>query len=136
MIRVIYGEKGMGKTKIIIESANKMAEEIKGDIVFLDHNTKLMYDLNRRIRFTNISEFQVKGQSAFIGFLSGVLSQNYDIEVVYIDGLNYILDQGAEELKSLFDNLKSLSEKTNTKFFITINGKNQEMPEYLKEYIA
>ena len=134
MIRVIYGEKGMGKTKILIDTANNMALEGKGDVVFIDDSNQLMYDLKSKIRFINVSEFPVTSQAGFLGFISGIVSQDYDIEGIFIDGLNYIVKQKADELEDLFDNLKAISEKYQINFFITVNVKTDEVPEFLKEF--
>ena len=134
MIRVIYGEKGMGKTKILIDTANNMALEGKGDVVFIDDSNQLMYDLKSSIRFINVSDFPVKCQTELLGFICGIVSQNYDIEGIFIDGLNYIVKQKAAELKEIFDNLKTISEKYQINFYITINVKSDEVPEFLKEF--
>jgi hypothetical protein len=136
MIKVIYGEKGMGKTKILIDSANRMAGEAKGDVVFIDDSTQLMYDLNHKVRFVNVSEFPSMGSEGFFGFLCGILSQNYDIEGIFIDGLNYITGRKAEELEAFFAKLQQISEKVKIEFFITINGMDGKLPEFLKQYIA
>ena len=134
MIRVIYGEKGMGKTKILIDTANNMALEGKGDVVFIDDSNQLMYDLKSNIRFINVSDFPIKCQNGVLGFICGIVSQNYDIEGIFIDGLNYIVKQKAAELKEIFDNLKTISEKFQINFYITINVKSDEVPEFLKEF--
>ncbi len=134
MIRVIYGEKGMGKTKILIDTANNMALESKGDVVFIDDSNQLMYDLKSNIRFINISDFPITCQTGFLGFICGIVSQDYDIEGIFVDGLNYIVKQKAAELKELFDSLKALSEKYQVNFYITMNVKSDEVPEFLKEF--
>ena len=134
MIKVIYGPKGMGKTKILIDTANKLVLEAKGHVVFIDDTTQLMYDLKHEIRFVNVSDFPFLGLEGFFGFICGILSQNYDIEGVFIDGLNYITKQKATDLEPYFKNLKDVSEKFKIDFFITINGATEEMPEFLKQY--
>lgn len=134
MIRVIYGEKGMGKTKILVDTANNMALEGNGDVVFIDDSNQLMYDLKSSIRFINVSDFPIKGQAGVLGFLCGIVSQNYDTEAIFIDGLNYIVKQKAAELNELFDSLKAVSEKYRIDFYITMNVKADEVPEFLKEF--
>lgn len=136
MIKVIYGEKGMGKTKILIDTANKMIQEAKGDVVFIDDSTQLMYDLKHEVRFVNVSDFPFMGSDGFLGFICGILSQNYDIEGIFIDGLNYITKQKAADLRGFFENLQTVSLKEDIDFFITINGINEELPEFLKQYTA
>lgn len=133
MIKVIYGEKGMGKTKILIDTANKLSTEGSGDVVFIDDSTQLMYDLKHEIRFVNMTDFPVMDTSGFFGFLCGVLSQDYDIEGIFIDGLNYIVKKKAGELEDFFEKLGIVEKKTGIKFFITINGNNDDIPAFLKE---
>jgi hypothetical protein len=135
MVKVIYGEKGTGKTKIIVEKANKLAEEGQDIIVFLDYNNRLMYDLKRNVRYTNVSDFPINGQDGFIGMLCGIISQNYDIKYIFIDGLNRMLKQDAGEMKGLFDVIKDLSNKNRIDFFIALSGKTEEMPQFLLEYV-
>ena len=135
MVKVIYGVKGTGKTKTLIETANNMALESKGDIVFIDDCNELMYDLKHNIRFVNVSEFPVKGNAAFLGFICGIISEDYDIEGIFIDGLTYITNQKIEFLESFFRELNEVSLKYNIKFFISINGETTNLPEFLKEYI-
>lgn len=135
MVNVIYGVKGTGKTKTLIENANNMVAESKGDIVFIDDCNELMYDLKHNIRFINVSEFPVKGNSAFLGFICGVIAEDYDIEGIFIDGLTYITNQNVEFMENFFREVNEISLKYNIKFFISINGDIASVPEYLKEYI-
>lgn len=134
MIRVLYGEKGKGKTKILVSRANELVETCPGDVVFLDDSDDLIYKLDRRIRFINVMEFPVKGVSGFLGFICGIVSQDYDIDNIFIDGLTYILNQQADSLEEFFIDLKQISEKYGIDFHISINGKEDSMPEYLKEF--
>ncbi len=134
MIKVVYGPKGMGKTKILIDTANKLAQEAKGVVVFIDSSSQLMYDLKHEVRFVNVSDFPLSGCDGFLGFVCGILSQNYDIEGIFIDGLNYITKQKAAELGNFLENLETVAEKVNIDFYITLNGMNEEVPEFLKKY--
>lgn len=136
MIKVIYGPKGMGKTKILIDTANILAQKGKGAVVFIDDTTQLMYDLKHEVRFVNVSDFPFLGCEGFLGFICGILSQNYDIEGIFIDGLNYIVKQKAPELEGFFKGLREVSEKENIDFYITINGDADLLPEYLNQYIT
>ena len=50
MIQFIIGEKGKGKTKVLLEKANAQIKEANGNIVYLDKSAQHMYELNNRIR--------------------------------------------------------------------------------------
>jgi len=49
MIKIIYGPKGTGKTKIIIDEANSKIETAKGHLIFITNTKRYMYDLKREI---------------------------------------------------------------------------------------
>jgi chromosomal replication initiation ATPase DnaA len=134
MIKVLYGPKGTGKTKLLVSSANKKSQEAQGAVVFIDDSTKLMYDLKHEVRFVNVSEFPKLNNDGFFGFLCGILSQNYDIEGIFIDRLNFITKENMQDFEGFFKKLDQLEQKTKTEFFITFNGLIEEMPAFLNKY--
>lgn len=135
MIKVIYGKKGMGKTKMLIDSANKLASEGSGAVVFIDYSNQLMYDLKHNIRFINVSEFPVDCSKALLGFLCGLVAGNYDIDGVFIDGLTYIIKENADGLEEFFTALSEIAKKYNVKCYMSVNGDEGAAPEYLKEFL-
>jgi hypothetical protein len=135
MIKVFYGEKGMGKSKMMVQMANEYADKQRGDVVFIDDSNDLMYQLKYQIRFTDISVYPVRGADQFFAFICGIVSQNYDIEGIFIDGLTYIVKEDVTALDVFFKNLDALSEKYNINFVLSINGVTNEMPEFLKPYV-
>jgi len=134
MIKVIYGPKGTGKTKTLVDAANEMAKNAKGTVVFIDNSKQLILSLDHKIRFVNVSDFPPMSDDVFFGFICGILSQNYDIEGIFVDRLNLIIKEKADRLEMFFKNLEKLGEKTNVSFFITISGLAEEMPLFLKKY--
>ncbi len=135
MVKVLYGKKGSGKTKNMIDSANSLAADCKGYVVFIDDSNQLMYDLKHEVRFINVSEFPVLSPDAFLGFVCGIVSANYDVDGIFIDGLTYIVKENINELKGFVEVINKLSTQFNVKFYISINGDAETMPEFLKEYI-
>ena len=135
MVKVLYGRKGMGKTKQLLEKANNLAKEIPGVVVFIDDSNELLIKLSHKIRFINILDYPVSGSEAFLGFLCGVVSQNYDIETIFIDGLTYIVHQDADSLKKFFDGVSNISKEHNVHFYMSINGDESNIPDFIKEYI-
>ena len=134
MISVIYGRKGMGKTKILIDAANKSVDDYRGEVVFIDDSNQLMYDLKHEIRFINVRDFPVSCQNSFTGFVCGIIAENYDINSIFIDGLTYILKEDIKTMEPLFQNLDELSTRFNIDFNISINGDPETMPVYLVKY--
>ncbi len=135
MIKVFYGKKGMGKTKKMLEHANTLAGESNGNVVYIDDSNELLVKLSHKIRFINILDYPVSGAEAFLGFICGVASQNYDIETVFIDGLTYIVHQDAQSLKLFFSGVDKISKEHNVHFYISINGDENKIPEFITPYI-
>ncbi len=133
MIKVYFGPKGMGKTKLLIDNANKLSEKCKGVIVFVDNSNEHMYDLKHEIRFTNISEYPVACSKTMLGFICGMVSQDYDIEGIFIDGLTYIIGTD-EKMDGFFKELEKISSKNSISFYISINGEKNMIPEYLNKF--
>ena len=50
MVQLIVGKKGKGKTKCLLDKVNTEVKNVLGSVVFLDKNTKHMYELNNKIR--------------------------------------------------------------------------------------
>lgn len=136
MIQVIIGQKGTGKTKALIDMANRALREAKGEIVFVDGDNRRMMELNHAIRFINAKEFEATDLKVFYGFLSGIISGNYDIECIYIDGLMDIVKEKLEKMERFMFDVKRLSDKFNIRFIITMNGDPASVPAFLKEFIA
>jgi AAA+ ATPase superfamily predicted ATPase len=136
MIKVIYGEKGTGKTKILVGAANDLAVERKGDVVFIDDSNQLIYDLKHEIRFVNVADYPITGPDEFLGFICGIIAQDYDVEGIFIDGLTYILKQSLDTLEQFFSRLAQISEKFKVDFNISINGKMDTIPAFISEYVV
>ena len=99
MIKVVYGPKGTGKTKIIIDEANSKVAGAKGHLIFITNTKRYMYDLHRDIRVIDTNDFMVAGEEALIGFVKGVVAANNDNEYLFIDGAARIAGKpmGADE---------------------------------------
>ncbi|MBR6934617.1 MAG: hypothetical protein IKH41_03940 [Clostridia bacterium] len=134
MIKVFYGKKGTGKTKHMLEAANAASKETNGSVVYIDDSNELLVKLSHKIRFINILDYPVFGSDAFLGFICGVVSQNYDIETIFIDGLTYIVHQDVDSLKKFFDGIAKISAEHNVGFYISINGDEETMPSFIKPY--
>jgi len=136
MIKVICGKKGVGKTRNLVEATNNMSEESSGDVVFIDKTSKSMYDLRHKVRFINLSEFPVTIDRAcsFLGFLCGMISEDYDIKGVFVDDLLKIVDDEIENLQSFFEDIDRIVSKFNIDFYFSIEGDTESIPEFIKKY--
>jgi ABC-type branched-subunit amino acid transport system ATPase component len=136
MIKFIIGPKGTGKTKTLVEMANKSLKECKGEIVFINGENRHMIELNHRVRFINAKEFGIRELNVFYGFLAGIIARNYDTDQIYIDGLLDIIGKDKSEIERFIFDVKKLSDRFDIRFTITMNGNPDSVPAFLKEYIA
>ena len=135
MIQLIIGEKGKGKTKILLEKANTEIQSAHGNIVYVDKCKQHMYELNRRVRLIDISDYPVKNKEAFIGFLCGLLSQDNDLEQIYLDSFLKIMCLTTEEVPAALEQLISISDNFHVTFIISISVTKDMLPEYMHAFV-
>ena len=133
MINLIYGKKGSGKSKRLLSMANTEVDKAHGNIVYLDDNNRCMYDLKHQIRFINTSEYSISNTDQLYGFVCGILSRDFDISSIYIDGLKKMAKYDGDDLKKLIERLDSIFK--DIKAYIVVSG-GDDIPEYLNKYIT
>ena len=107
-MKIIYGPKGTGKTKQIIDLANGVLEQAKGHAVFITDTTRYTYDLKFQIKFLDVKAFGVKGEEAFTGFVKGIVAASGDNEYIFIDGIARICDKPLAEITGIFSEIEKL----------------------------
>lgn len=135
MIKVICGRKGSGKTKRIVELANKTAETAKGSVAFLDDDNKFMYDLRHEIRFINYNDFGIRNSSVLEGVIIGLLAGNYDMETIFVDGILRVIPEKAADLDEFFGELEKITNKAGATIIFTVSLDQDELPEFIKKYV-
>ena len=135
MIEFVYGAKGSGKTKKMIEMANAEVDKAKGDILFINDRDKYRVTVDTKIRFVNSDDFNIKGEEELYGFISGVIAGNYDVDVVYIDNLLRIINaNGPEDIEGLLKKLDVIQKKQEIKFVLSLSCDEKASPECIKNY--
>ena len=135
MIQVIAGKKGSGKTKRIIDMANKASQESKHDIVFIDDDNRYMFDLRHEVRFINAGDYNLVSDQMFMGFLAGAVAQNFDVGLILIDAFKKLIKCELDTTQWLFDRLEALSEKHSVDFVISISEDPAMLPDFIKKYV-
>ena len=131
MIKIITGQKGEGKTKTMIDAANQTVGKIKGHAVYIDSTHTHRFALSYQVRLIEASNFPLKTQRDFFGFLCGILSSNHDIEIIFIDELVKLTHCSSEELTLLFEQLLQLSDDYNLLFVISTSFSTHYIPDHL-----
>lgn len=136
MVKILAGEKGEGKTKRMIDMANAAGKEAKGNIVFVDDDNSHMYDLHYSVRFVETPKFIMEDPQVFRGFVCGILSQNSDIETIYIDGLNYIMDRISDaDFTAFIQELDKTSKEAEMDMVMIISRKTDALPAEVQQYL-
>ncbi|MDD7059300.1 twitching motility protein PilT [Porcincola intestinalis] len=130
MIQFIIGEKGRGKTKVLLEKANNEIKNVSGNVVYLDKSTQHMYELNNKIRLIDMTNFPIKDSDEFLGFICGIISQDHDLEYVYLDSFLKIakLEEGGDPVPALKE-LEDISKQFGVHFVVSISLTKQQLPE-------
>ncbi len=134
MVKLLIGKKGTGKTKALIEQVNAASSVAKGNVVFISNNTASnMFDISRNVRMTDTTDFDIVNYSEFEGFICGIISGNYDITNIFVDGLFKIVkSDDLDGLESFLERLNKISSKFNIMFVLSLSIDADEAPDYVK----
>ncbi len=120
MVRLIMGVKGSGKTKQLIELINNAAKDEPGNVVCIEANRNMTYDIHYHIRLIDAQEYKLNSYEMLRGFISGLYAGNYDISHVFIDNLCKVVGgQVSNETESFLDWLDAFGEQNGIKFTTT-----------------
>lgn len=135
MVQFIVGAKGKGKTKILLDKVNGDIKTARGNIVYLDKSSKHMHELDNKVRLIDVSEYDIENGDQFIGFINGILSQDYDIEQMFFDSFLKIAHLEGQDIMPVIKRLDKLSKKTNIHFVLSVSMDEANLPEEAKPYI-
>ena len=137
MIQIICGEKGKGKTKELLAKVNGAVTVASGNIVYLDKSQKHMYELNNKVRLINVADYPVDTCEEFLGFLCGIVSQDHDLEEMYLDSFLTIAGvNNDDDMCHAIEKLDVISEKYNVKFVLSVSKNEADLPECAKAKVV
>lgn len=137
MIKLIIGNKGSGKTKLLIDKVNSTVKSTNGDVVCIEKGMKLTLELDHKVRLIDAEEYAINGYDAFYGFVQGVLAGNYDIKEIFVDG---ILKIGAKDGEKDFDGLGELLAKlykqipADVTVLFTVSASEEDLPDSVLKF--
>ena len=85
------GKKGSGKTKQMIELINAAVGTEHGNVVCIERNRAMTYNIDYSIRLVEASDFEIKSFEFLKGMISGLYAGNYDITHMFIDSLHRVV---------------------------------------------
>lgn len=136
MVQLIVGNKGKGKTKHLLDKVNAQVSETTGNIVYLDKSTKHMYELNNKVRLIDVSEYSIENSDEFIGFIRGILSQDRDLQQMYLDSFLQIACIEDEKIDAVIAKLEKISTQFSIDFVLSVGMDEASIDESLKAKIV
>ncbi len=134
MVELLIGKKGTGKTKQLIDHVNNAVKVAKGNVVFISNDTgRNMYDVSSKARMADTTDFDIESYNELFGFICGIVSRDFDITNVFIDGIFKIVGtdslEGFEEFST---RLEKMSRQFNIAFVISMSIDAETAPDYIK----
>jgi len=110
-------------------------EEEHGDVVFIEKEARLTYDIPHKVRLIDASQYEFKGYGFLKGFISGLHSANYDITHIFIDSVLRIIGADVDgDAEDFFDWCEGFSSRENVKFTFTISADIALATDRIKKY--
>lgn len=136
MVKLILGLKGSGKTKKLVELVRKAVDEGNGDVVVIEKERKLTYDIPYQARLIDAGAYDIGSYEFLKGVICGIHAGNYDITHFYIDNFYKLVEDKSEEALCAFvEWLDKFSAAEKIEFFISVSADPATAPEVLKKYV-
>ena len=135
MVQLITGKKGKGKTKVLLDKVNKEVKELDGNVVYLDKNKSHMFELNNKIRLIDVCEYNIENGDQFLGFVTGIISQDHDLQKMYLDCFLNIASVDEAGAVQVINKLDNISKASNVDFVIGVSIDSDNIPEEIKDKV-
>lgn len=135
MVQLVVGKEGKGKTKHLLDKVNEEIKKVAGNIVYLDRSTKHMFELNNKVRLINVQDYDFENSSEFIGFIYGIISQDHDMQQMYIDGIMKVAKLDKSDITSMVKKLENISTTFNFDLFLSISADVNDLDEEIKKNV-
>ena len=133
MIGFVCGVKGSGKTKKMVDMANGIVNDALGKVVFVDDNTRHMFNLKHSIRLVTTDDFALNNHDAIYGFLVGLIAGDFDIHTIFVDSFLRMTNSSVTEVEPLVRRLEPIMEQNNVRLILSISADVENVPDYMKE---
>lgn len=127
------GLKGTGKTKTLISLVNEAVSKNHGNVVCIEKDSALRYDIGINARLLSASEYKIDSFDKFYGFICGLVSGNYDITDIFVDSVLKFCGDDMEKFESFVKAIDSITPNVNV--IMTASYDSEKAPEGIKSYI-
>ena len=119
-----------------MDKVNSEVKNILGNVVYLDKSTQHMFELNNKVRLICVPDYGVDNADQFLGFVSGILSQDHDLQQMYFDSFLDIAHLRDADITPALKKLDTLSRQFKIDFILSVSMDEADLPESAKSLIA
>lgn len=127
MIELIFGKKGSGKTKVLVERIKEAAANTTGNVVCIEKSMQLTTEIPYSVRLVDVDGYGIDSYDKFYGFVAGTVASNYDIKEIFVDGILKIGGRNYDELAKMLNAVDAISKDITVVF--TISEDEESLPE-------
>ncbi len=136
MVELLIGKKGTGKTKALIEKVNNALTVAKGNVVYISNTAENMFAIKSKARMADTSEFNIDSYDEFLGFICGIISRDFDITNIFVDGIFKIVGtDNLDGFEEFLNRLESMGQKFHIDFVISVSIDADSAPDYIKKLV-
>ncbi len=133
MVKIITGNKGSGKTKVLIDMINAASQNTDGYVVCIDKSDKLRHNIGTSVRLVDTDECCVYSFEAFFGLVAGLTAGNYDIKDIFVDSILKVGGADYEALGAMFAKIEKLT-GNDVNVVFTVSAEKADLPESVTKY--
>ena len=136
MVKIIMGLKGSGKTKRLVDMVREAVNADHGDVVCIEKDKKLTYDIPYRARLIDAGEYGIGTYTFLQGFISGLHAGNYDITHIFIDNFYKLVgDKSVDSLDRFVTWLDAFSAAQNVEFVLSVSSELENATDNIKSHV-
>lgn len=136
MVSILMGLKGSGKTKRLVEMVREAVKEETGDVVCIEKERKLTYDIPYQARLIEAGAYEIGSYEFLKGLICGIHAGNYDITHFFIDNFYKLVnDKSQDAFVGFITWLEKFSENEKISFVLSVTSDPEAVPETLKKYL-
>ena len=91
-----------------------------------------MHELSNKVRLINVADYPITNCDEFLGFICGIVSQDYDLQEMYLDSFLTIANLEGQDITHAIEKLDIISEKYNVIFVLSVSKNEADLPECAK----
>ena len=95
-----------------------------------------MHELDNKVRLINVNDYPLKNSDEFIGFICGLISQDHDLEQIYLDSFLKLSHLEGKDISEEVALLEQISQDFGVTFVLSVSADEADLADSVKPYIV